>query len=880
MPTSYTSLLGLALPVTGELSGTWGDTVNDYITKYVDAAVAGAQTISGSQTAVTLSTTTATSLSQAGSGSTGSAQYSIINCTGNPASALTVTVPSTSKVYLVLNNTSTNQTVTVKGAATTGVTVAAARAALIAWNGTDFELVATDDASKMNGILAVANGGTGSSTASGARTNLGATTLGSNLFTITNPSAITFPRFNADNTVSALNAADFRTAIGAGTGGGTVTSVSWTGGIVSIANATTTPAFTIAGTSGGIPYFSSASTWATSAALAANSLVIGGGAGVAPSTITTGTGVVTALGVNTGTAGAFVVNGGALGTPSSGTVTNLTGTASININGTVGATTPNTGAFTSVTSTSASGVLTRAAATQDGVAMVGRAGGTSSYTATFTPTTLSASRTMTIPDNSGTLLTTGATVTVAQGGTGATTLTANNVILGNGTSAVQFVAPGTAGNVLTSNGTTWTSAAAGASLSGVTDSAPPYETALGYQAGNSNTGARNTFLGFQSGFTNTTGTDNTAVGMQSLYSNTFGLANDAYGYRALYANTTGGGNAGFGYFALNANTTGGSNSAFGNSALASNTTGTNNTAVGYLALYANTTGSNNTAVGYQALDANTTGEANTAIGRDALGANTTGIYNVAVGNLTAAARTTMRFATVIGYGALQSATSNGDTTIAIGYGAMNVSTNAGSRNIAIGSSSLNNINGGSDNIGIGTDAGIVVSTGNNNVLIGNSAGFSGTNNLTTGSNNILIGYNAAASSATVSNEVTIGNSSVTSFRIPGLSVTWGANTVPYRNLPPVGTKTGSYTLAVADVGKYVQVGSGGSITIPDATFAEGDAVSIFNNTTGNITITCSITTAYIAGTDTDKATMTLATRGVATILFISSTICVVSGNVT
>jgi hypothetical protein len=64
-----------------------------------------------------------------------------------------------------------------------------------------------------------------------------------------------------------------------------------------------------------------------------------------------GTGVATALGINVGTAGAFVVNGGALGTPSSGTVTNLTGTASININGTVGATTPNTGAFTTLSST-------------------------------------------------------------------------------------------------------------------------------------------------------------------------------------------------------------------------------------------------------------------------------------------------------------------------------------------------------------------------------------------------------------------------------------------------------------------------------------------------------------------------------------------------
>jgi len=106
-----------------------------------------------------------------------------------------------------------------------------------------------------------------------------------------------------------------------------------------------------AGTSGGILAYTATGTLASSALLAANALMIGGGAGVAPSTTTTGTGVVTALGVNTGTAGAFVVNGGALGTPSSGTVTNLTGTASININGTVGATTPTTGAFTTVTAT-------------------------------------------------------------------------------------------------------------------------------------------------------------------------------------------------------------------------------------------------------------------------------------------------------------------------------------------------------------------------------------------------------------------------------------------------------------------------------------------------------------------------------------------------
>ena len=65
-----------------------------------------------------------------------------------------------------------------------------------------------------------------------------------------------------------------------------------------------------------------------------------------------GTGIATALAVNTGSAGAPILFNGALGTPTSGTVTNLTGTASININGTIGATTPATGAFTSVRATS------------------------------------------------------------------------------------------------------------------------------------------------------------------------------------------------------------------------------------------------------------------------------------------------------------------------------------------------------------------------------------------------------------------------------------------------------------------------------------------------------------------------------------------------
>jgi hypothetical protein len=127
---------------------------------------------------------------------------------------------------------------------------------------------------------------------------------------------------------------------------------------------------------------------------------------------------------------------------------------------------------------------------------------------------------------------------------------------------------------------------------------------------------------------------------------------------------------------------------------------------------------------------------------------------------------------------------------------------------------------------------------------------------------------------TASNSLTLAGTDATTMTFPSTT-----SKIGYLNIPPAGTKTTSYTLAVGDVGEYVQVGSGGSITIPNATFAEGDAISIFNNTSGDITITCTITTAYIGGTDADKATVSLATRGVCTILFISGTVCVITGNV-
>lgn len=206
-------------------------------------------------------------------------------------------------------------------------------------------------------------------------------------------------------------------------------------------------------------------------------------------------------------------------------------------------------------------------------------------------------------------------------------------------------------------------------------------------------------------------------------------------------------------------------------------------------------------------------------------------------------------------------------------------------------------------VGNGTGSITTVSPGTSgNVLTSNGTAWVSSATVTASGNNAFTGantfYNATGQTfgtatstqdgiilsgragGTSSYRVTLTPATLSASRTATFPDGGGNYTLGYINLPAVGTKTGSYTLATADVGKYVQVGSGGSITIPDATFAEGDAISIFNNTTGNITITCSITTAYIAGTDTDKATMTLATRGVATVLFISSTVCVVSGNVT
>ena len=149
MATAATSLLGLALPVTGELSGTWGDTVNVSITALLDTAVAGTTTLS-SDADVTLTTTTLAA---------NQARQAIILWTAGGTVTRTITVPAQSKSYIVINKTSSSQSIKIVGVGpTTGVTIVAGTAAFVVWNGVDF---VTASVTSTTGILPVANGGTG-----------------------------------------------------------------------------------------------------------------------------------------------------------------------------------------------------------------------------------------------------------------------------------------------------------------------------------------------------------------------------------------------------------------------------------------------------------------------------------------------------------------------------------------------------------------------------------------------------------------------------------------------------------------------------------------------------------------------------------------------
>jgi hypothetical protein len=229
-------------------------------------------------------------------------------------------------------------------------------------------------------------------------------------------------------------------------------------------------------------------------------------------------------------------------------------------------------------------------------------------------TTISASTTSNtaynvVPDTSGSLvIQTGATPTTAL------TISSSQVVSLNNDATIHGLTVGLGAGSVSNNTAVGSSALAGA------NSGSGYNTAVGYQAG----------------YTNTTGTQCDAFGANALYSNTTSQQNASFGNFSSYSNTTGSYNAAFGVNAFYHNTTGGFNTALGCQALVNNTTASYNTAVGYQAGYTNVLGGANTFIGNSAgfsFAASSAGNTfNTFIGNGSGSSVTSGTNNTILGS--------------------------------------------------------------------------------------------------------------------------------------------------------------------------------------------------------------------------------------------------------
>ena len=305
----------------------------------------------------------------------------------------------------------------------------------------------TNLASGVSGTLAVANGGTGATNLSGLVKGNGtgamtAAVAGTDYLTPTGSAAnlTNFPTLNQNTTGNAATAT-LATSATSATTAGNITATSNTT-LTSLSNLTTVGTIS-SGTWGGTAIaVANGGTGATNAADARTNLGLVIGTNVqAP--LVAGTDYLAPTGSAAG-----LTNFPTLNQNTTGNAANVTGVVAV-ANGGTGAAT-----LTGLVKGNGTGAMTAAVAGTDYLVPTGSAAALTNFPTLNQNTTGNAANVTGV-------------VAVANGGTGATTLTANNVLLGNGTSALQAVAPGASGNVLTSDGTTWTSSApSGGSSSG------------------------------------------------------------------------------------------------------------------------------------------------------------------------------------------------------------------------------------------------------------------------------------------------------------------------------------------------------------------------------------------------------------------------------
>jgi hypothetical protein len=686
MTTGATGQLGLALPVQGELSGTWGDTVNNGLTQYINIAIAGTLTLTGDG-AVTLANTTGdASASNVTSTLTGAgtvtAQFAIVRVTGTLTVAKVVTGPSYSKTYTVVN-AATGGIVTFKASGQTGVSIAVGETAFVYFNGTDYVKVV----------------GTATAGAAG----------GSNTQVQFNSSGILAGSANLTFNGTTLTAAGF-----SGPLNGTVGATTPAAGTFTQIDITAQGPLRLQDTTGGeyvglrSPSALGASytlTFPADDGTSGQALITDGSGGLSWSTAASGdvygpaSATANGIALFDGTTGKIIKDSAA----QDGLIYGLT------VGRGAGAVSTNTAVGASALAATATGIRNTGVGAFSLNAVTSGAENTGiGYYSLYTNST--GSYNTALGDQS------------LQGNTSAS----NNTAVGYGS--------------IFTNSTGANNTAVGVQSLAANTTASN-NTAVGYQAGYSNTtGPDNTSFGGQAGYSNTTGGSNTAIGRAALYTST-GANNTAVGHYALVSNTTASYNTAVGYQAGYANTTG-SITAVGYSVLTSNTTGSYNVGVGGEhtgtsgpTLGANTTGSYNTALGISALRNNTTANYNTAVGYQALKANTTALNNTAIGASALQANTTGNYNTASGHGALYFNTTGVQNT-ANGLGALEGNTTGGN-NTAMGFQALLNNTTASNNTAVGYQAGYAITTESNNVYLGYSCGSS-----QTGSGGIFIGANA------------------------------------------------------------------------------------------------------------------------------------------